>query len=577
MSKPKPAMSLFFLALTILGLYVLASILSFSFLMSEWHAFSNIIFWGASIILTVWNVNDYFINPEKEITNNSKTNDNYREKQKQSEDNLEAERINDLGNEAFAKGHYNESIEYFSNALQIQSNALYYHNRGDGYYKIGDLANAIKDYHKVISMNPDDNYRNIYSKIAGIYYNKEDYDKALKYYNEAIRITPELKTALYNRAVVYSKMDKIDEAIIDLESMIKDKTNNVDAYILLASFYLEKNEFDKYSYIISTIHMLQISIKDFNINEQQFAKIGMLEQLYNIAHPNVTPKPASKKEELSDYQKEMPASLKKIIETRERMKSTMAEIKRLDKEISESDYKFERVSSINEVRIGKQIWTAKNLNVDKFRNGDKIQEAKTCMEWTDCLKQKKPAFCYYENNKKYADGYGKLYNYYAIIDERGLAPEGWSIPSMKDWLELRNYIKKDDFDCTVGEALKSGNQVNSIEGGEYALDEHPRWDENMDNIGMDLYSFQAFPGGFRGADEEATFSKVGKGGYWWTNTHDDSEGYDSILLAILSVFSPRLHLDGFSERVGASIRLVKSTSFNQQENIELEADNDLPF
>ena len=35
----------------------------------------------------------------------------------------------------------------------------------------------------------------------------------------------------------------------------------------------------------------------------------------------------------------------------------------------------------NEVKIGKQVWMAENLNVATFRNGDPIPEAKTEEEW----------------------------------------------------------------------------------------------------------------------------------------------------------------------------------------------------
>lgn len=61
MSKPKKPEALLYLVLTILGLYVFASIISLSFSMSGWHAISNILFWGGSIVLTVWTFNDYII------------------------------------------------------------------------------------------------------------------------------------------------------------------------------------------------------------------------------------------------------------------------------------------------------------------------------------------------------------------------------------------------------------------------------------------------------------------------------------------------------------------------------------
>ena len=89
------------------------------------------------------------------------------------------------------------------------------------------------------------------------------------------------------------------------------------------------------------------------------------------------------------------------------------------------------------IKIGKQIWMANNLNVEHFRNGDKIPEIKSKTEW---VRTKKPAFCYYNNNHLYGKSYGKLYNWYAVNDPRGLAPEGWHIPSKHEWQILQAHV-----------------------------------------------------------------------------------------------------------------------------------------
>jgi uncharacterized protein (TIGR02145 family) len=85
------------------------------------------------------------------------------------------------------------------------------------------------------------------------------------------------------------------------------------------------------------------------------------------------------------------------------------------------------------VVIGSQTWMAENLNVDRFRNGDIIQEAKTDEDWKLAGEKKQPAWCYYDNNPANAEKYGKLYNWYAVTDARGLAPIGWRVPTNKDF------------------------------------------------------------------------------------------------------------------------------------------------
>jgi serine/threonine protein kinase len=97
-----------------------------------------------------------------------------------------------------------------------------------------------------------------------------------------------------------------------------------------------------------------------------------------------------------------------------------------------NDVSAQEVNSF-EVTIGNQIWMTKNLNVDKFRNGDPIPEAKTDEEWLKAGKNEHPAWCYYDNDPKNGEQYGKLYNWFAVNDPRGLAPNGWHIPKNKEW------------------------------------------------------------------------------------------------------------------------------------------------
>ena len=85
-------------------------------------------------------------------------------------------------------------------------------------------------------------------------------------------------------------------------------------------------------------------------------------------------------------------------------------------------------------RINGQIWSTSNLDVSTFRNGDPIHEAKTDEEWVEAGDNKQPAWCWTSNDPKERKKYGKLYNHYAVADPRGLAPQGWRIPT-KDELE----------------------------------------------------------------------------------------------------------------------------------------------
>lgn len=160
---------------------------------------------------------------------------------------------------------------------------------------------------------------------------------------------------------------------------------------------------------------------------------------------------------------------------------------------------------ITEVNIGGKIWSAKNLNVTKFRNGDAIPEAKTEAEWIAAIHGQKPAWCYYNNDPAKDARDGKLYNWFAVIDPRGLAPAGWHIPSDAEWSNL----------CTAHStwASSQGMLMKSTSG----------WGRNNGG-GSNSLGFNAFPSGYRDLQYNgAFFVGSGEDARWWSTT--ESGGY----------------------------------------------------
>ncbi len=95
-----------------------------------------------------------------------------------------------------------------------------------------------------------------------------------------------------------------------------------------------------------------------------------------------------------------------------------------------------RNPSLNSVVIGQQVWMAENLNVDRFNNGDPIPEAKSPEEWAKAAAAKTPAGCYWGNVLANGKAYGRLYNWYAVADSRGLAPPGFHVPTKEELARL---------------------------------------------------------------------------------------------------------------------------------------------
>jgi uncharacterized protein (TIGR02145 family) len=149
------------------------------------------------------------------------------------------------------------------------------------------------------------------------------------------------------------------------------------------------------------------------------------------------------------------------------------------------------------VEIDDQVWMSENLNADKFRNGEPIPEAKTSDEWEAAGKNRQPAWCYYENDQENETPYGKLYNWYAVNDPRGLAPEGWRIPADAEWNRLINFL---------GGAELAGYKMKST------------WAWKDGGNGNNLSGFNGLPGGHRGSD--GTFGFVGSLGFWWSSTEE---------------------------------------------------------
>ncbi|HHE31767.1 MAG TPA: hypothetical protein ENL07_03850 [Chlorobaculum parvum] len=91
-----------------------------------------------------------------------------------------------------------------------------------------------------------------------------------------------------------------------------------------------------------------------------------------------------------------------------------------------------RDDAVKTLTIGKQVWMAENLSVTHYRNGDQIRHARSVEEWNDAISKQEGAYCDYGNEP--ADG--RLYNWFAVADPRGLAPNGWRVPTDEEWRKL---------------------------------------------------------------------------------------------------------------------------------------------
>lgn len=236
-----------------------------------------------------------------------------------------------------------------------------------------------------------------------------------------------------------------------------------------------------------------------------------------------------------------------------------------------------------EVSIGNQVWMTENLNVDRFRNGDRIPQAKTSEEWRKAGANEQPAWCYFDNDPENGKKYGKLYNWYTVNDPRGIAPIGFHVPSDDEWVQLVDYLGRD-----AGKKMKSKRGWdNYTTGGEYddlsiTCPNCKKWndeyrskvpchkckdtrivvapEESFSGNGTNDARFFGLPGGSRcrPTGSAATFGNyydIGSYGYWWSST--SSKFTHQAVYLQLRYFNGYAKRDDGSKDYGFSVRCLR--------------------
>jgi len=151
------------------------------------------------------------------------------------------------------------------------------------------------------------------------------------------------------------------------------------------------------------------------------------------------------------------------------------------------------------IKIGSQVWMAQNLAVTKYRDGTKINKLTDNFMKSDIT----GTYSDYQNDAANGQTFGHLYNFYAVMDKRGLCPSGWHMPADTEWTVLEAYL---------GSQI-AGSKLKEI--GTF------HWNSPNDDASNES-GFTALPGGFRSYNE---FYDLGIVGYWW-NLNDTLSCYN---------------------------------------------------
>ncbi len=184
------------------------------------------------------------------------------------------------------------------------------------------------------------------------------------------------------------------------------------------------------------------------------------------------------------------------------------------------------------VQAGAQMWMAENLKTTKYSNSDIIPNVSSNSAWNILTTG---AYCNYKNttNIDTINTYGRLYNWFSVIDSRNISPAGWHVTSDADWISLINYL---------GGAAYAGGKLKENCS---SLWQYP-------NTGAtNEIGFTALPGGYRFLN--GTFDEMGGWSIWWTSTSSGTGAYNR------AIFYNQYILDGEAsdKRDGFAIRCIK--------------------
>ncbi len=199
---------------------------------------------------------------------------------------------------------------------------------------------------------------------------------------------------------------------------------------------------------------------------------------------------------------------------------------------SDNDSSNANNNNYQTISIGNQIWMSKNLDVSKYRNGDIIPQVTDPAQWADLTTG---AWCYYANFTGNGVIYGRLYNWYAVNDPRGLSPNGYHIPTKAEFETLHSFL---------GGSLNAGGKMKETGTTNWL----------SPNTGAtNSTGFTAIPGGY--CDGNGEFSNFSIASYIWTATENINN--NQVWYCAIFYNNNFSSLPSGYKKLGMSVRCIK--------------------
>ncbi len=180
------------------------------------------------------------------------------------------------------------------------------------------------------------------------------------------------------------------------------------------------------------------------------------------------------------------------------------------------------------VRIGNQVWMKQNLRVTHLNDGTPLINPELDADWMKGYYDKKPAYCWYDNDSTYRKPFGALYNVYAVGSGK-LAPKGWRISNSDDWAELFNYMKDNKLTYYTTSPTNLGN-----------------WDAKplADSLYWVYYGMEGYVGNQPWKNNSTGFSAVPAG-----SRGNDMFGFMGIYTNFWTLISPNIVPTSFEQKM----------------------------
>ncbi len=218
------------------------------------------------------------------------------------------------------------------------------------------------------------------------------------------------------------------------------------------------------------------------------------------------------------------------------------------------------------VWIGGKEWMTKNLRASHYNDRTEISsDFPTNSDWIGATEGGYSIYPHdnidnLQTDAEVVAAYGKLYNWYAVNDTRGLCPAGWSVPNATEWHRLIKYLTDDYQEITTDNFdlyLRSRRQVGSPLGDAYDTVVHPRWDNppRPNWYGNNQFDFSALPGGLR---DDNNFRRLGSYGYWWSSSAKQPDSQEAWYLGMTN-FNTHPVDEAFPQYNELSVRCVRNS------------------